>query len=75
LETKESITSIVRDALRPHWKSEKMTAAQYASINRDVSHRLYAEIKDPAALDEDTKKSWEKIATKEVERAISKLKP
>jgi hypothetical protein len=74
METKESITNIVRDALRPHWKSEKMTATQYATINREVSHKLYAEIKDPAAIDEDTKKNWEQIAAKEVERAVSELK-
>lgn len=74
LETKESITNIVRDALRPHWKSEKMTATQYATINREVSHKLYAEIKDPAAIDQDAKKNWEQIAAKEVERAVSDLK-
>lgn len=74
LETKESITNIVREALRPHWKSEKMTATQYATINREVSHKLYAEIKDPSAIDEETKMNWERLATREVERAISELK-
>jgi hypothetical protein len=75
METKQNITNIVRDVLRPHWKSEKLTAAQYATINREVSHKLYEEITDPTAIDEDDKKNWEKLATREVERAVSELKP
>jgi hypothetical protein len=74
LETKESISGIVRSALKPHWHAKELTFEQYASINRDVSRKLYDEIRDPSSLDEDARKSWEKIATKEVARAVAELK-
>ncbi|OTA89575.1 hypothetical protein M434DRAFT_23321 [Hypoxylon sp. CO27-5] len=60
-EMKESISGIVKDALKPHWKSGHITADQYASINRDLSHKLY-------------KERFEQIATKEVAKAIADLK-
>ncbi|KAI4868960.1 hypothetical protein F4820DRAFT_456095 [Hypoxylon rubiginosum] len=72
-ETKESITGIVKDALKPHWKSGHITADQYASINRDLSHKLYKEVSDDS-LNEDARQRFEKIATKEVARAIADLK-
>ncbi|KAI0181091.1 hypothetical protein GGR52DRAFT_577723 [Hypoxylon sp. FL1284] len=71
-EMKESITGIVKDALKPHWKSGNITADQYASINRDLSHKLYKEVSDDS-LDEDARQRFEKIATKEVSRAIADL--
>jgi len=74
LETKQDINNIVREALRPHWKSSQLTAAQYATINRDISHKLYDEVKNPTALDEEAKKNWEKMASIEVARAVSELK-
>ncbi|KAI1765094.1 hypothetical protein GGR53DRAFT_286791 [Hypoxylon sp. FL1150] len=72
-EMKESISGIVKDALKPHWKSGHITADQYASINRDLSHKLYKEVSDDS-LNEDARHRFEKIATKEVTRAISDLK-
>ncbi|KAB5570559.1 hypothetical protein GE09DRAFT_711635 [Coniochaeta sp. 2T2.1] len=74
LETKQDINNIVRDALRPHWKSAQLTSTQYATINRDVSHKLYDEVADPTAIDEEDRKNWEKMASKEVARAVSELK-
>lgn len=74
LQIKENISSIVRDALKPHWKSSQLTAQQYATINRNVSHKLYEEVTDPASIDDEVKKSWEKTAAKEVARAVSDLK-
>ncbi|KAI0122616.1 hypothetical protein F4814DRAFT_458255 [Daldinia grandis] len=70
---KESISGIVKDALKPHWKSGHITADQYASINRDLSHKLYKEVSDDS-LDEDARQRFEKIATKEVAKAIADLK-
>ncbi|KAH9903670.1 hypothetical protein F4778DRAFT_735050 [Xylariomycetidae sp. FL2044] len=72
-EMKESISGIVKDALKPHWKSGVITAEQYASINRELSHKLYKEVSE-LALDEDSRSRFEKIATKEVARAVSDLK-
>lgn len=73
LEMKESISNIVRTALKPHWKASQLTADQYAAINRDVSHKLYEEVTNPAAADAEVRKIWEKRATKEVERAVADL--
>ncbi|KAI1781419.1 hypothetical protein F4818DRAFT_398979 [Hypoxylon cercidicola] len=72
-EMKESITGIVKDALKPHWKSGHITADQYASINRDLSHKLYKEVSDDS-LNENARQRFEKIATQEVARAIADLK-
>ncbi|GKT47944.1 PHD and RING finger domain-containing protein [Colletotrichum spaethianum] len=73
-ETKERISGIVRAALKPHWRAQELTSEQYATINRDVSRKLYEGLRDPQTLDEDAKKAWEKIASKEVARAVEELK-
>ncbi|KAI8269706.1 PHD and RING finger domain-containing protein [Colletotrichum sp. SAR 10_99] len=73
-ETKERISSIVRAALNPHYRAKELTSEQYANINRDVSRKLYEGLRDPQALDEDARKTWEKIAAKEVARAVEELK-
>ncbi|KAI3343666.1 hypothetical protein F4824DRAFT_16734 [Ustulina deusta] len=72
-EMKESISGIVKDALKPHWKSGQLTADQYASINRDLSHRLYKEVSEQE-LDDQARIRFEKIATKEVARAVADIK-
>ncbi|ERT02011.1 hypothetical protein HMPREF1624_00306 [Sporothrix schenckii ATCC 58251] len=73
LEMKESISSIVRSALKPHWKSSHLTADQYAAINRDVSRKLYEEVTDPAVVDGEARKLWEHKANREVARAVADL--
>jgi hypothetical protein len=70
---KESISKIVRSALKPHWRSSKLTAAQYEAINRDISRKIYEEVKDPTAVSEDMKQSWERRVTQEVARAVASL--
>ncbi|KAI1129627.1 hypothetical protein F5Y10DRAFT_148835 [Nemania abortiva] len=72
-EMKESISGIVKDALKPHWKSGHLTADQYASINRDLSHKLYKEVSE-MELNEEARLRFEKIATKEVARAVADIK-
>lgn len=74
LELKQSINSIVKAALRPHWRDRQLTAEQYEKINRDISRLIYEEVKDPSAVTEDTKQSWEKTASQEVARAVASLK-
>jgi len=75
MELKESINNVVRGALQPLWKDRKLTAEQYESINRNVSRMIY-EHTDPAtgANREDAKRDWEKMATREVARAVAGLK-
>ncbi|KAI1505416.1 hypothetical protein F5X99DRAFT_243804 [Biscogniauxia marginata] len=72
-EMKESISGIVKDALKPHWKSGHITADQYASINRDLSHKLYKEVSESTLNNEDRNR-FERIANKEVARAVADLK-
>lgn len=74
LEVKENISQVVRAALKPHWKSSQLSADQYATINRNISHRIYEEVKDPTAVDDEAKRHWEKIASSEVARAVAELK-
>ncbi|KUI59840.1 hypothetical protein VP1G_07046 [Cytospora mali] len=75
---KESISQVVRAALKPHWEIEKskrkLSSDQYATINRNVSHRIYEEVADPSTVGDEAKRHWEKIAAKEVARAIAELK-
>lgn len=73
LEVKENISQVVRAALNPHWKSSQLSADHYATINRNISHRIYEEVKDPTAVDDDAKRHWEKIASSEVARAVAEL--
>jgi hypothetical protein len=69
---KENISRIVRGALKPHWHSQKLTAEQYETINREISRKLYEEVKTPE-IDEETQKGWERLATQEVARAVASL--
>ena len=73
-EIKESISGIVKDALKPHWKSGHITADQYAVINRDLSRKLYEEVSLDRSLSEDARQRCEKIASKEVSHAVAELK-
>ncbi|KAH6998579.1 hypothetical protein AUP68_13212 [Ilyonectria robusta] len=72
-EEKRSINDIVKIALRPHWRAQKLTTEQYATINRDISRKLYDEVKDTISLNGDARRSWEKRATKEVAQAVAEL--
>ncbi|OTB08510.1 hypothetical protein M426DRAFT_185050 [Hypoxylon sp. CI-4A] len=72
-EMKESISGIVKDALNPYYKSKDITADQYASINRDLSHMLYKEVSNES-LNNDARQRFERIATKEVAKAIAGMK-
>lgn len=70
---KESISRIVRGALKPHWHSKKLTAEQYEAINRDISRKIYEEVKAPE-INEDMQQGWERLASQEVARAVASLK-
>ncbi|KAM3524318.1 hypothetical protein NHJ13051_004596 [Beauveria bassiana] len=72
-EDKKSINEIVKSALRPHWRAQKLTTEQYATINRNISRQLYEEVKDASVLDEATRQRWEKRAHQAVAQAMSDL--
>jgi hypothetical protein len=75
IETKKDISRIVRNALDPHYKKPSgITKEQYASINRAVSRMLYDKIADVETLeDENAKSAWERIASREVAKAVEGL--
>jgi hypothetical protein len=75
IEAKEGIQKIVKKALDPHYKkpSGGITKEQYADVNRLVSRMLYDKIVDPAALNDDEKSAWEKVASAEVAKAVEGL--
>ena len=70
-EDKKSINDIVKSALRPHWRAQKLTTEQYATINRDISRKLYEEVKNASSLDDASRRSWEKRANQEVTQAVA----
>ncbi|KAI9641511.1 hypothetical protein NHQ30_010320 [Ciborinia camelliae] len=72
IEEKESINKMVKTALGPHWKSQKISSTQYADINRNVSRKLYELIADKKISDQD-QSSWENVATSEVSKAVQSL--
>ncbi|KJZ78899.1 hypothetical protein HIM_01672 [Hirsutella minnesotensis 3608] len=72
-EEKKSINDIVKCALRPHWRAQRLTTVQYEKINRDISRKLYDEVKDASALDDESRRSWEKRASQEVAQAVAEL--
>ncbi|KAF5670757.1 ribosomal L37ae [Fusarium heterosporum] len=72
-EDKVSINEIVKGALRPHWRSRKLTTEQYSAINRDISRKLYDEVKGAASLNAEARRQWENRATKEVAQAVAEL--
>ncbi|KAG5920890.1 hypothetical protein E4U53_003858 [Claviceps sorghi] len=72
-EEKKNINDIVKVALQPHWRARKLTNEQYATINRDISRKLYDEVKDASSLDEQSRRTWEKRATQEVAQAVAGL--
>ncbi|KAG5793874.1 hypothetical protein H9Q69_007077 [Fusarium xylarioides] len=72
-EDKISINEIVKGALRPHWRSRKLTTEQYSVINRDISRKLYDEVKGAASLSDEARRQWENRATKEVAQAVAEL--
>ncbi|ODA79645.1 hypothetical protein RJ55_05239 [Drechmeria coniospora] len=72
-EEKKSINEIVKSALRPYWRAQKLTTEQYESINREISRKLYDEVKDASLLNEASRLAWEKRATQEVTRAVDEL--
>ncbi|KAM0436941.1 hypothetical protein ACHAPT_002656 [Fusarium lateritium] len=72
-EDKIKINEIVKGALRPHWRSQKLTTEQYSIINRDISRKLYDEVKGATSLNDDSRRQWEKRANKEVAQAVAEL--
>jgi hypothetical protein len=72
-ELKESITKIVRGVLKPYWHAKQLTAEQYETINRDISRKIYEEVKEPE-ISEDVQRGWERMAGVEVARAVASLR-
>lgn len=74
LSAKSDVQKLVSAALKPRYKNQEISKEEYTQINRDVSRMLYDKIGDIAALDQDARNRWEKVADDEVSRAIHTLK-
>jgi hypothetical protein len=62
----------VRGVLKPYWHSKQLTAEQYETINRDISRRIYEEVKEPE-ISEDVQRGWERMASAQVAMAVASL--
>lgn len=73
LEAKEKVNKMVKLALTPHWKAAKLTSEQYATINRDISRKMYDYVADDYAAIDRNLDNWEKLAALEVAMAVKDL--
>jgi hypothetical protein len=69
---KKEIQTLVKNALRPHYRSNEVSADEYTTINRDVSRQLYEKIGGEEALAD--RDHWQKVAEAEVAQAIRTLR-
>lgn len=72
-EAKEGISKVVRTALEPFWRPNRITKEQYADINCLVSRMLYEHIPDLGTVNDRSKPAWDKLATAEVTKAVEGL--
>jgi PHD-finger len=74
-EMKSEIQRMVVDALKPYYKNKAITKDEYTGINRDVSRKLYDEVRDVGGLGRgDAKQKWHDKAEEEVRQAVEQSK-
>ena len=74
LSTKTDLQKMVSTALTPHYQSNTVSKDQYTDINRNVSRFLYEKVGDAGSVNGETRKTWERLASDEVAKAIESLK-
>lgn len=74
LSDKSDVQQMVRAALKPYYKSNTVSKDQYTDINRNISRMLYEKIGDMGSVNGEGKESWERLASREVARAVESLK-
>lgn len=71
---KSDVQKMVSSALKPHYRRKSISKEEYTTINRDISRKLYDQIGDFDALGVEGRAKWEKIASEEVDKAVTSLK-
>lgn len=71
---KSDLQKMVTVALKPYYHSNAVSKDQYTEINRNVSHMLYAKVGEKRSIDDETQKTWERLASDEVAKAVMSLK-
>ena len=74
LSTKTDLQKMVSTALTPHYQSNTVSKDQYTDINRNVSRFLYEKVGDAGSVNGETRKTWERLASDEVAKAVESLK-
>ena len=74
LSTKTDLQRMVSTALTPHYQSNTVSKDQYTDINRNVSRFLYEKVGDAGSVNGETRKTWERLASDEVAKAVQSLK-
>ena len=73
LAAKADLQKLVSAALKPYYKNNTVNKDQYTDINRNVSRMLYDMVGDNGVSNEEKREEWERIAIKEVDRAVKAL--
>lgn len=74
LSTKTDLQRMVSTALTPHYQSNTVSKDQYTDINRNVSRLLYEKVGDAGSVNGEARKTWERLASDEVAKAVQSLK-
>ena len=74
LSTKTDLQKMVSTALTPHYQSNSVSKDQYTDINRNVSRLLYEKVGDTGSVNGEARKTWERLASDEVTKAVQSLK-
>ena len=72
--TKTDLQKMVSTALNPHYQSNTVSKDQYTDINRNVSRLLYEKVGDAGNINGEARKTWERLASDEVAKAVQSLK-
>ena len=74
LSIKTDLQKMVSTALTPHYQSNTVSKDQYTDINRNVSRFLYEKVGDAGSVTSETRKTWERLASDEVAKAVQSLR-
>ncbi|KAL6717064.1 hypothetical protein ACLMJK_004978 [Lecanora helva] len=73
LSVKADLQKMVARVLKPHYQKNTVSKDQYTDINRKVSHMLYDKLGEKGTLDEDSRQTYERLASEEVAKAVDLL--
>jgi hypothetical protein len=65
---------MVSSVLKPHYRQKLISKDEYTDINRRISRMLYELVGPAQALDSETKARWQRVASDQVNKAVSQLR-